>query len=79
MSAMHWHGMQTAVLQIGLIDLLSSASLVSFHSTRPFLIFEYEALLADFGFARVEHSINDPAKGARIFWLARAVHNCQIS
>ena len=40
---------------------------------------EYEALLADFGFVLIEHSINDPAKGGRIFWLARAVHNCQIS
>jgi hypothetical protein len=35
---------------------------------------EYEKLLADFGFERIEHSINDPAKGGRIFWLARAVH-----
>jgi trans-aconitate methyltransferase len=33
---------------------------------------EYEALLADRGFDLVEHSINDPAKGGRIFWLARA-------
>jgi SAM-dependent methyltransferase len=33
---------------------------------------EYEALLADFGFELIEHSINDPAKGGRIFWLARA-------
>jgi trans-aconitate methyltransferase len=33
---------------------------------------EYESLLADFGFELIEHSINDPAKGGRIFWLARA-------
>jgi SAM-dependent methyltransferase len=33
---------------------------------------EYEALLADFGFDLLEHSINDPAKGGRIFWLARS-------
>jgi trans-aconitate methyltransferase len=33
---------------------------------------EYEALLADFGFELIEHSINDPAKGGRIFWLARS-------
>jgi hypothetical protein len=33
---------------------------------------EYETLLADRGFDLVEHSINDPAKGGRIFWLARA-------
>jgi hypothetical protein len=33
---------------------------------------EYKALLADFGFELIEHSINDPAKGGRIFWLARA-------
>ena len=32
---------------------------------------EYEALLASFGFELIEHSINDPAKGGRIFWLAR--------
>ena len=32
---------------------------------------EYEALLADFGFELIEHSIGDPAKGGRIFWLAR--------
>ena len=31
---------------------------------------EYEALLADFGFELIEHSINDPARGGRIFWLA---------
>jgi SAM-dependent methyltransferase len=36
---------------------------------------EYEALLADSGFALIEHSINDFAKGGRIFWLARAVHS----
>ena len=34
---------------------------------------EYEAILADFGFELIEHSINDPAKGGRIFWLARAI------
>jgi hypothetical protein len=34
---------------------------------------EYEALLVDSGFELIEHSINDPAKGGRIFWLARAV------
>jgi SAM-dependent methyltransferase len=33
---------------------------------------EYEALLADFGFELIEHAINDPAKGGRIFWLARS-------
>jgi 2-polyprenyl-3-methyl-5-hydroxy-6-metoxy-1,4-benzoquinol methylase len=33
---------------------------------------EYETLLTDRGFELVEHSINDPAKGGRIFWLARA-------
>jgi trans-aconitate methyltransferase len=36
---------------------------------------EYETLLADSGFELIEHSINDPAKGGRIFWLARAVHS----
>jgi SAM-dependent methyltransferase len=39
---------------------------------------EYEALLADCGFELLEHSINDPQKGGRIFWLARAVHGGQI-
>jgi SAM-dependent methyltransferase len=34
---------------------------------------EYEALLAGVGFELIEHSINDPVKGGRIFWLARAV------
>jgi SAM-dependent methyltransferase len=34
---------------------------------------EYETLLARFGFELIEHSINAPAKGGRIFWLARAV------
>jgi SAM-dependent methyltransferase len=34
---------------------------------------EYEALLVGAGFNLIEHSINDPAKGGRIFWLARAV------
>jgi SAM-dependent methyltransferase len=33
---------------------------------------EYEALLAAAGFELIEHAINDPAKGGRIFWLARA-------
>jgi trans-aconitate methyltransferase len=32
---------------------------------------EYQTLLAEFGFELIEHSINDPAKGGRIFWLAR--------
>ena len=32
---------------------------------------EYQALLMDLGFKLIEHSINDPAKGSRIFWLAR--------
>jgi SAM-dependent methyltransferase len=32
---------------------------------------EYQALLADSGFELLEHSINDPAKGGRIFWVAR--------
>jgi SAM-dependent methyltransferase len=35
---------------------------------------EYEALLAGIGFELIAHSIDDPAKGGRIFWLARAVH-----
>jgi len=35
---------------------------------------EYEALLAGVGFQLIEHSINDPAKGGRIFWLAQSVH-----
>ena len=35
---------------------------------------EYEALLTSVGFELVEHSINDPARGGRIFWFARAVH-----
>ena len=33
---------------------------------------DYEALLADSGFELIEHSVNDLAKGGRIFWLARA-------
>lgn len=33
---------------------------------------EYATLLTDSGFELIEHSINDPAKGGRIFWLARA-------
>ena len=36
---------------------------------------EYEALLADSGFELIEHAMNDPAQGGRIFWLARAVQN----
>ena len=39
---------------------------------------EYESLLADSGFELIEHSINDPAKGGRIFWLARAIPGRQI-
>lgn len=35
---------------------------------------EYEALLAGVGFQLIEHSINDPAKGGRIFWIAESVH-----
>jgi SAM-dependent methyltransferase len=34
---------------------------------------EYESLLAKFGFELIEHSVNDPAKGGRTLWLARAV------
>lgn len=34
---------------------------------------EYETLLSGVGFELIEHSINDPAKGGRIFWLARAI------
>jgi SAM-dependent methyltransferase len=33
---------------------------------------EYEALLTSAGFDLIEHAINDPAQGGRIFWLARA-------
>jgi hypothetical protein len=40
---------------------------------------EYAALLPDFGFELIEHSIHDPAKGGRIFWLARAVRRCRVS
>jgi hypothetical protein len=36
-------------------------------------------LPADFGFELIEHSIDDPAKGGRIFWLARAVHDGKIA
>src|SRR5215813_13821069 len=36
---------------------------------------EYETLLADFGFDLIEHSVNDPVKGGRICWLARAANN----
>jgi len=32
---------------------------------------EYQALLAESGFELIAHSINDLAKGGRIFWLAR--------
>jgi SAM-dependent methyltransferase len=32
---------------------------------------EYAALLSDFGFELIEHAVHDPAKGGRIFWLAR--------
>jgi len=38
---------------------------------------EYKNLLAGFGFNLIEHSINDPAKGGRIFWLARAAKTDQ--
>jgi SAM-dependent methyltransferase len=40
---------------------------------------EYSALLAESGFELIEHSINDPATGGRIFWLARADCDRQIS
>ena len=40
---------------------------------------EYADLLANFGFELIEHSINDPEKGGRIFWLARAVRTSQTS
>ncbi len=40
---------------------------------------EYETLLAKSGFELIEHSINDPAKGGRIFWLARAVNTREVS
>jgi 2-polyprenyl-3-methyl-5-hydroxy-6-metoxy-1,4-benzoquinol methylase len=36
---------------------------------------EYAALLEEFGFELIEHSIDDPAKGGRIFWLACAAQN----
>lgn len=32
---------------------------------------EYARLLSETGFELVEHSINDPAKGGRIVWIAR--------
>jgi len=32
---------------------------------------EYESLLIKAGFELLEHSINDPAKGGRIVWIAR--------
>jgi hypothetical protein len=34
---------------------------------------EYEALLKGVGFRLIEHSINDPAKGGRIYWIAQSV------
>jgi trans-aconitate methyltransferase len=34
---------------------------------------EYEALLTDTGFELIEHAADDPAKGGRIVWIARAV------
>jgi SAM-dependent methyltransferase len=37
---------------------------------------EYEALLADSGFDLIEHTIDDPATGGRIFWLARGIRDC---
>ena len=40
---------------------------------------EYEALLADSGFELIEHAINDPATGGRIFWLARAIHDRPVA
>jgi SAM-dependent methyltransferase len=40
---------------------------------------EYEALLAGSGFELMEHSINDPATGGRIFWLARSVREARAS
>jgi SAM-dependent methyltransferase len=40
---------------------------------------EYEALLAGSGFELLEHSINDPATGGRIFWLARSVREAHAS
>jgi SAM-dependent methyltransferase len=39
---------------------------------------EYKTLLAEFGFDLIEHAINDPAKGGRIFWLARAAKVSKI-
>jgi trans-aconitate methyltransferase len=33
---------------------------------------EYQALLANFGFDLIEHSVSDPATGGRTFWLAQA-------
>jgi SAM-dependent methyltransferase len=37
---------------------------------------EYQSLLAQFGFALIEHSINDPKVGGRIVWIARAAAQC---
>ena len=39
---------------------------------------EYEALLTASGFALIEHATGDPAKGGRIFWLARAMKHHQV-
>jgi SAM-dependent methyltransferase len=36
---------------------------------------DYKSLLAEFGFALVEHSINDPKLGGRIVWLARKIRD----
>lgn len=36
---------------------------------------EYQTLLAEYGFEVIEHSIDDPATGGRIFWSARALHD----
>ncbi len=36
---------------------------------------EYEALLAAAGFELIEHSVGDPAKGGRIYWLARVTQS----
>ncbi len=40
---------------------------------------EYQVLLADSGFELIEHAINDPARGGRICWLARAGHDREIA
>jgi 2-polyprenyl-3-methyl-5-hydroxy-6-metoxy-1,4-benzoquinol methylase len=36
---------------------------------------EYAALLSDSGFELIEHSVNEPTRGGRTFWLARAIHD----